>query len=87
MAEPPADDLDGDADVHEFGGVGVPQPVNVDLAPGGFAVALPAVVGGVVGQGPAGPADVLIVLTEVDVVEVRCAGFGGAGSAHVDRLE
>nr|WP_239154550.1 hypothetical protein [Amycolatopsis sp. FDAARGOS 1241] len=48
-AEPAADALDGDAGVDEFGGVGVAQLVDVDVDFGGSAVAVPSVVGGVVG--------------------------------------
>jgi hypothetical protein len=51
VAEAAADDFDGDAGVDEFGGVGVAELVDVDLDSGRFAVALPPVVGGVVGQG------------------------------------
>jgi hypothetical protein len=51
VAEAAADDFDGNAGVDEFGGVGVAELVDVDLDSGRFAVALPSVVGGVVGQG------------------------------------
>src|SRR6266571_5933805 len=50
VAEAAADDFDGDAGVDELGGVGVAELVDVDLDSGCFAVALPAVVGGIVGQ-------------------------------------
>lgn len=53
-AEASADDFDGDAGVDEFGGVGMSELVDVDLDSGRFAVGLPAVVGGVVRQRPAG---------------------------------
>src|SRR5205823_1886181 len=43
--------------VDQFGGVGVAQLVDVDGHPGGGAVAGPPVVGGVVGQWPAGSVD------------------------------
>ncbi|WP_425434805.1 hypothetical protein [Nonomuraea jiangxiensis] len=57
VAEAAADGLDGDAGVDEFGGVGVAQLVDVEVDASGGAVALPAVVGGVVAQRPAGAVD------------------------------
>lgn len=55
MAEPAADGLDGDARVDEFGGVGVPELVDVNVDFGLLAVLGPGVVGGVAGQVPTGP--------------------------------
>jgi hypothetical protein len=50
VPEPTSDGLDGDAGVDELGAMGVVELVDVDADPGVAAVALPAVVGGVVGQ-------------------------------------
>jgi hypothetical protein len=55
MSESKADGFDGDAGVDQFGGVGVAQLVDVGLGRG--ALAGPAVLGGVVGQWPAGAVD------------------------------
>jgi hypothetical protein len=72
VAEAAADGLDGDASVDEFGGVGVAQLVDVDLDASLGAVALPAVVSGVIRQGSAPAVD--------GGAEQRTGGVAGARS-------
>jgi hypothetical protein len=71
-----ADSFDGDASVDEFGGVGVAELVDVDLNAGGFAVVLPAMVGGVVGERAAVPVDA--------GAERRAVPVAGAGEVEVE---
>jgi hypothetical protein len=71
-----ADSFDGDASVDVFGGVGVAELVDVDLNAGGFAVVLPAMVGGVVGERAAVPVDA--------GAERRAVPVAGAGEVEVE---
>jgi len=79
VPEAPADGLDGHPGVDQLGGVGVAQLVDLQADPGRAAVALPAVVGCIIGQRPARPVDA--------GAEQRPGGVAGAGQVQPEQRD